>query len=278
MQVRRLSPRFAAEVRGLQLSRLDYQHAEALWRLLDQFGVLVLRQQRLTPAGQVAAARVLGPLFDERQFDPIVPWVVDQPGLVQFVNHDRRPPRVNHWHADYSFLAQPPAALMLRAVELPSLGGDTIWCDIAALAKGLEPGVAGSLTDRKAVHSHLPAFAGSFARHPDPNIGAAFALRHSDTTHPVLMEHPRTDAPLLFVNETFTVAIEGESGSRMLEGLLSQIRGAHDHMFRHRWQPGDVVIWDNLRTQHYGVADYFPSRRIVHRVAIARPGGPGEEA
>jgi taurine dioxygenase len=253
-----------AEIRGLHLSQpLDDELRAELNRALLEWKVLFFRGQHLEPAAQRAFARHWGELESSRSgvysgSDDVVRF--DKGG-------DATPTYENVWHADVTFRERPALGAVLQLREVPPVGGDTMWADMAAAYDNLSDEVKARIEGATAVHDYIPGFARFFG----PERLAPLQGEFPPVEHPVVRTHPETGRKLLFVNTSFTTRITGmdrAESDRLLSHLVAQ---AHvpEYQVRFRWQAGDVAFWDNRATQHYAVDDYAPYRRVAERVAIA---------
>ena len=157
-------------------------------------------------------------------------------------------------------------AAMLRAVEVPAIGGDTLWADMAAAYDGLPATVRGRIDGLRAVHD----FSFSFGAAMPPEDLAGFRARFPAVEHPVVRVHPETGRRTLFVNPVFTshlVGVDPDEGEELLRLLFHQAE-VPEYQCRLTWRRGTVALWDNRATQHYAVNDYHPQRRVMERVAV----------
>ncbi len=253
-----------AEIRGLDLSRpLDDGLRAELNRALLEWKVLFFRGQHLTSAAQRAFARHWGeletnPLLARGGADDVVRF--EKGG-------DAAPTFENVWHADVTFRERPALGAVLQLREVPEVGGDTMWADMAAAYDNLSDEVKARIEGATAVHDFIPGF----ARFYGPERLAPLQEEFPPVEHPVVRTHPETGRRMLFVNTSFTTRITGmdrAESDRLLRHLVTQ---AHvpEYQVRLRWQAGDIAFWDNRATQHYAVDDYAPHRRVAERVAIA---------
>jgi len=177
----------------------------------------------------------------------------------------------NSWHSDSSFMEQPALGSVLRAVQLPPLGGDTCWASMYAAFGALSPRMQSMLDGLTALHDIIvpleKAIAGGHSVSANlEEIRRAWPAME----HPVVRRHPVTGRPALYVNNNFTTRILGitKSESDVLLPYLLQHVQRPDFQVRFRWAPGSVAFWDNRVTQHYAVPDYSGHRRIMHRVTL----------
>ena len=168
--------------------------------------------------------------------------------------------RADIWHSDQSFEPCPPLGSFLLARTLPSRGGDTMFANQYLAYETLSEPIRRMLHGLRALHSG-EGFNLAVGRDP------ADALR---TLHPVVRRHPETGRSTLFVNRIWTHRIDGlsDAESRMLLDFLYAHASQPEFTFRHRWTPGDLLMWDNRCTQHYAINDYGQERRVMNRVTV----------
>jgi taurine dioxygenase len=272
VSVVQLTSTIGAEVSGVDLTApLDDDTVESIRAALRKHQVLFFRNQPMTPEQQVAFARRFGeidlPLF--RTASSPVPEV-----LVL----DQVAPKgegADSWHADNTYMENPPMASILQALRLPGLGGDTCFVSMTAVYESLSAPLRDLLNGLTAVHSLEMMVART--RHV-----ANASLRDQvenwpPVVHPVVREHPETRRLLLNVNRNWTshiVELEREE-SVMLLDFLYQTTENPAFQVRFRWREGSVAFWDNRVVQHFAVPDYT-ERRMMQRVTLVgdRPFGP----
>lgn len=259
-----------AEIDGVDLAEpLTPELRAELNRALLEWKVLFFRDQRITSAQQRAFAAHWG----ELETNPFIPrGETDE--VTRFERTATMPGYENIWHTDVTWRPSPALGSVLRLIEVPPIGGDTMWADMAAAYDNLPGDVRARIDGLTAVHDYLPGF----ERFTDPALLAAWQERFPPVEHPVVRTHPETGRRTLFVNQAFTthiVGLERAESDRLLRYLFLQ---AHTPEFQIRftWRPDSVAFWDNRATQHYAVNDYHPHPRIAERVAIAgdKPFGP----
>ncbi|MGZ4700423.1 MAG: TauD/TfdA dioxygenase family protein [Ilumatobacteraceae bacterium] len=267
---------FGAELSGACVR--DGIDGEWLSSLLDDHRLLVLRDQHLTHAEQVALARQLG---EPTPAHPVIPGHPDFPEILE--QDGAKGGRNARWHTDVTFVPSPPAASVLVGDATPTFGGDTMFADTRTAHECLAEPLRRMLDHLEAVHRISPL---AYWGEPfDSGLTRADAQQLFDDSakvppviHPVVRVHPTTGRSNLFVNPGFTSHIVGWSRIES-DGLLRML---YEHMtqpefvLRHRWRDGDVVIWDNRATMHYAVDDYGTTERRVRRVTIrgGLPVGP----
>jgi taurine dioxygenase len=180
-----------------------------------------------------------------------------------------------YWHSDITYKARPPMGSILYALEVPPTDGDTLYCDMAAAYEALPESTKARLDDLRAVHSYLPRFMAS--RAIDESFkGSPFQLSDeqkaevAEVTHPLVRTHPESGRKALFVNEGFTIRVEGmdEAEGRALLDELNAHEAQPEFIYRHRWSVGDVVFWDNRVTMHRATDYDRRYARRMHRTTI----------
>ncbi|MFE9193607.1 TauD/TfdA dioxygenase family protein [Micromonospora sp. NPDC007208] len=272
-----LGPHFGAEVRNLDLHGATDAELAAIRATLVQRKVLFFADQRLDDDGQVRLGRRLGELTASH---PVVGGVDEKhPEVYALDSADNGFADV--WHTDVTFVARPPLGSILRAVTLPPTGGDTTWADSQLAYDSLAEPVRRLVDQLVAVHDGNREFGYYLAqrRGGRGNVWEGEVVTRLDPVeHPVVRVHPETGRKGIFVNPGFTSHIVGvsEAESRAILDLLYAHLTKPEHLVRHRWRPGDVVMWDNRSTAHYANRDYGGARRVVHRITLRgdRPQGP----
>jgi taurine dioxygenase len=258
---RPITGHFGAEVSGVRLDSLDERTVGSVVDALHEHLVLVFHDQHLDDETQLALARALG--------DPYVHPIARTHGvtdaIVEHIVDDREHrPFQDQWHTDISWIDEPPAYGVLRAVELPERGGDTCWLDARAAHDALPDAQRAALEGRTA--HHAIGMGTAFADKAGTDVLAAMREQFPGVHHPVVRVHEPSGRRCIYVNEGFTASIDGDDGS-LLASLLGHVRNPNFQM-RHRWRPGDVVLWDERATQHFAVADFWPRRREMARITV----------
>jgi taurine dioxygenase len=178
------------------------------------------------------------------------------------------------WHTDHSYDQRPAMGSILYAREVPSVGGDTLFASQYAAYDALSDGLKRMLSTMNAVHSSRhsfgeSAYVGKDAEEVGDRLGNVEAATQ-DAVHPVIIKHPLSGRPALYVNGEFTVQFEGwtpQESQPLLDYLYAQAC-QNECTCRFNWRPGSVAIWDNRATQHCALNDYFGERRLMHRITI----------
>jgi taurine dioxygenase len=250
---------------------------QEIYAALLQHKVLFLRDQtldKLSRLDHMAFAQKLG----ELETHPMVPSHPEAPGLVQiYKNPDSPVDRYeNSWHTDGTFREKPALGCVLRCIECPPVGGDTIWANMNLAYEKLPEGVKQQIEGLIANHS----FNSTFAAAMPIEKRLAMKAQYPDSEHPVVRTHPDTGEKVLFVNGFTTHFVNyhtkdkvrygqdlNQVGADLLQYLVSQAY-IPEYQVRWRWKPYSVAIWDNRATQHYAVMDYPPCHRKMERAGI----------
>jgi taurine dioxygenase len=173
----------------------------------------------------------------------------------------------NFWHSDSTNHAQPEMGGLLSAVELPPYGGDTVFADMCAAYDGLGDGMKALVGSLRAVHDIAVM---TRPTRPSAERLAELHRTYPPVDHPVVRTHPVTGRRAIYVNTVWTSHILGLDRRESDELLHLLFRQAEkpEYQYRHRWQPGEIVVWDNRVVQHYAVADYGPHHRVMHRLSL----------
>lgn len=241
--------------------------ADQVHAALMEHGVLVFPEAALDPLRMVQLGEELGTLGVRHHSYTTHP---DSDDVVVLTWGGDQKPDAAEWHADMTYRREPPFASILQAVEVPPVGGDTLWAGMSAVHDALDPGLRRDLEQLEAVHDMGAFRTDAYLQGGDAGVSAALTGAGT-AVHPVIAHHPATGRPYVNVSESFTrfiIGLSAPESARLLTYLFDLINRPDFHM-RVKWHPGMVVIWDNRGTQHYAVADYLPHRRVMHRVAVA---------
>ncbi|AZG46969.1 TauD/TfdA dioxygenase family protein [Gordonia insulae] len=256
-----------------EVSRDDTQF-ERLRSLLLEHKVLFFRDQDITRAEHVALAERFGPLEDH----PVLGSDPENPGLVRIYKDMDSPPEhfENSFHCDATWRVNPPFGSVLRCVQAPPVGGDTIWVNMAEAYRRLPEAVKSQIAGLRARHSIEASFGARMSIEQRHQLHDRFP----DAEHPVVRTHPETGEQILFVNSFTTHLVNyhtsenvrfgsdyAPGAGNLLQYLASQA-SIPEYQVRWRWTENSIAIWDNRCTQHYAVQDYWPAVRKMERAGI----------
>ena len=265
-EARALSWRTGSEILGVDLRRsADIPQAtiDGLWQLLGERGILLFRDQHLNHDQQLDFTRRFGPLAKTgllgKHAPPGYPDLFTVTNIKTDGKRSETENAAQQWHSDQSFLPVPARASLLRCVHAPQFGGDTLFANMYAAYDKLSDGLKATLEPLRANHSLFSTRALALSgRKPFSNVEEEELQRFSSTSHPVVRMHSDTGRKALYVSEQMVDHFEGWSvadSTPLLDYLFAfSVRPAHT--YRHRWQPGDLVFWDNRCTMHYAPLDY----------------------
>ena len=257
--VRPLGGMLAAEV-SLDMTQMNEELFQFVNAAFLKYCVLVFRDQHLDPDNHVAFAKWFGEIFPYPEIA-----LRGHPELARLENIPRAEladgnvhKATEFWHSDSTWLERPPAQAILAAMELPQAGGDTLIANQYAAYEALSVAMQEMLAPLRAVH-HAPDY-----------VYAGYGRIADEQVHPAVVAHPETGRKVLYVNVNAVRRFEGmsEDESRGLLQFLFTHQVQPQFVYRHRWQPGDVVMWDNRCTQHYAVDDYGDAPRVHVRASL----------
>lgn len=272
IEARPIASAMGAEICGAHLAELpDEAFAElqdALWR----HKMVFLRGQDLSHAEHEAFAARFGP-FGKDAYTQGVPGHRHVQPLIKEADQRSKALFGSGWHTDSPFLAQPPSVTILRAVEVPPYGGDTVWANAALAFRMLSPAMQAMLRPLKV---RMSARANAYTQEKVSGRELAFSSPESrdaafaGNAHPLVRTHPVTQEESLFVDEVYAIGVDGmtEGESRPLLDFLCRHITQHGFTCRLRWEPGMVAMWDNRSTLHLAANDYDGFRREMYRTTM----------
>lgn len=262
IEIRQLSPSIGAEIHGVDLSQdLSDETIAAIRASLNAHKVIFFRDQAITRAQHIAFARRFGDL----EIHPATPADQADPEVLRIAHGPKSKGRENNWHSDVTWRAEPSLGSILRAIEIPPVGGDTLFADMHAAYDGLSPAMQEWLCQLTAVHD----IARVFAKRLGQSVEDLHA-KYPPQEHPVVRTHPETGKRGIYVNTGFTSHIVGLSAKEsdwLLQHLYAQT-ATPEYQCRFVWRPDSIAFWDNRACQHYAASDYFPQVRIMERVTV----------
>ena len=288
-QIRSFDAPLGAEVIGLDLGQpladADFK------RVIDAFhdrSLLVFRDQKITPEQHIAFSKRLGELQVHIQSTYHLAGYPEIYSISNVVDENGKPIGLADagkvWHTDLSYMDRPSRCSLLYAHEVPRDDdgtplGDTLFASTIRAYAALPEATRKRIAGLRAMHSYLYIFDKISAK---KRVGAANLVPLTDeqkkkvpeVTHPVVITHPHTRAKILYVNEGITVRIEGlpEAEGEALLRELTDHAIRPEFVYRHSWREGDLLMWDNISTQHLAMHDYvLPRRRRMHRTTVQGP-------
>ncbi|MES2714493.1 MAG: TauD/TfdA family dioxygenase [Pseudomonadota bacterium] len=263
-----------AVVRGIDLSQpLDAATLGAVRSAWLQHQVLAFVDQALTLEDLERFALCIGPYGQ----DPYFESVPGHPHVAQVKREADETSTLfaDNFHSDWSFLASPPAATLLYGDVIPPVGGDTLFANQYAAWDALSPAMQALLKDKQGVHSARRGYAKS-GRYGEQDKGRSMAIRFDDSAlatqlQPIARVHPETGRTALFVSPGYTIGIDGmpDDEAQPLLKELFQHQARPEFVYRHVWQQGTLLLWDNRCLVHAATGGYDGHRRLLHRITVA---------
>lgn len=268
METKPLGPGFAVEVTGIDpATELSASEAQQLRSLLDEHGLLVLRSPGLSPADHLRFVGLFGPIYDEARDASGMSHVSNVVGVF--------PTGRLLFHQDFAFTPHPHPVQSLYAEEVTGHVAPTLFVSNVLAYGRLTPAQREEWAGLTAVHARDATRRGNrddeFVRvklrelpHGDDPI------RYPRAHHAVIQRHPRTGAPLLFVNEYYTshlLELEPEAGEQVIQDACAAVY-APEAVYAHQWREGDLVVWDNIALQHARAEVRPDTRRTLRRVLV----------
>ncbi|MBV7483680.1 TauD/TfdA family dioxygenase [Bordetella sp. BOR01] len=271
-----------AEITGVDISAgVDEETFIDIRNALHEYGVVVLREQRISPEQQLGFCRRFGNFEPHAVPQYLVPGYQDLLCVSNILDDNDQPIGLidagRVWHTDGHFDERPNMYSMLYALEIPRdeqgrTLGSTWFLSTAAAYDSLPLELKRRLEGMRADNSLAAVYQAMKRIHAATKRAPLSAERQAKVvTHPVVRTHPATGRKCIYVSQAATLRIHGLSDeeSRALIDELHAICVREEMIYRHRWEVGDLLLWDNCSTQHYAVGDYaLPQRRLMHRTTI----------
>lgn len=265
---------FGASISGLNLSQplpaATLSELKAAWAT---HSVLVFPDQPLTHDQLETFTLQLG----QFGIDPFIKPMADHPHILE-LRREATEVATNFgagWHSDWSFQQEPPAGTVLHSKVTPPVGGDTLFADCYRAYDDLSEAMKTLLDGLVAVHSAALPYGtkGLFAQDKEARTMQIIVSKDAEKTwpHPLVRTHPVTGRKALYVNPVYTVGLAGmtTAESASLTDYLYQHITNEKYMYRHRWQPDMLLLWDNRCTLHFADGGYDGHLRVLHRTTIA---------
>ena len=269
MRVDLLSGACGAEITGIDLRDTSDGNIKIIKGLLFEHKVIFFRNQDITHQEQIDLSKCFGPI----EIHPYVKGIEDHPEILRII---KEPQEQNNWgegwHSDVSFYPEPTMATILKSIEIPPVGGDTMFANTELAYDTLDKNLKKQIEGKTAIHSSSGPenFLDNYNSMSSNKEMAVYTNQH-----PIIRTNPDSNRKTLFVNRTFTKQIVGmkkEDSDTLLKKIFDH-QERLDFTCRFKWTPNAVAIWDNRSVLHYGIADFFPNRnlgyiRVLDRIAV----------
>ena len=268
-----------ARITGVDLSKpVDQATFEAIEAALHEHEVVVFPGQVLTPEQHITFSRQFGELEHHLREDRCRPGYPELFVVSNIIENGKPIGSTDagfFWHSDLCYAAEPSRGSLFYAHEIPMQDGepkgDTLFASMTAAYDALPEETQRTLLGHKAVNSYFAGYTRERKGAPRAALTAEQRAKVPDMLHPSVRTHPATGKKCLFVCEAYTTELVGldPQESRNLLDLLFEHLKEDRFVYRHRWAPGDFLIWDNCATQHRAVIDYeLPLRRRMERTTL----------
>jgi len=266
-EVNRLSPTIGGELLGVDLRKdLTSEVKDLIYEALLVYKVIFFRDQDLTTDQHIHFSKNFGDL----EVHPFAPFKDGYPEVLKITHNEKSPGRENLWHSDVTWRKEPSLGSVLRMLEKPENGGDTLFSDMYAAYDDLTDEVKQKLEGAVAVHDFVGFRKRLIKEGKSPKEIEAFNEKFPMPEHPVFRTHPDTGKKVIYVNRAFTQYIKGweeDESKDMLDFLYSRA-STPEYQCRFAWENNSIAFWDNRACQHYANSDYWPKIRRVERVTI----------
>ena len=266
-KVNRLSPNIGAELLNIDLKQnLDNQIKQKIYEALLVYKVIFFRNQNLTTEEHLNFAKNFG----ELEIHPFAPHKKGFPEVLNITHNEKNKGKENTWHSDVTWRQKPSLGSILRMIEGPSVGGDTLFSDMCMAYEGLSEEIKERLNGAIAVHDFANFRKALIKDGKTEQEIEAFNKKFPNPEHPVIRTHPDTNKKVIYVNKAFTQYIKGwgEDESRSMLDFLYAQAAIPEYQCRFSWEKDSIAFWDNRSCQHYAVSDYWPNVRKVERVTV----------
>jgi taurine dioxygenase len=266
-EVNRLSPTIGGELLGVDLRKdLTSEIKDLIYEALLVYKVIFFRDQDLTTDQHIHFSKNFGDL----EVHPFAPFKDGYPEVLKITHNEKSRGRENTWHSDVTWRKEPSLGSVLRMLEKPENGGDTLFSDMYAAYDDLTDEVKQKLEGAVAVHDFVGFRKRLIKEGKSPKEIEAFNKKFPMPEHPVFRTHPDTGKKVIYVNRAFTQYIKGweENESKDMLDFLYSRASTPEYQCRFAWENNSIAFWDNRACQHYANSDYWPQIRRVERVTI----------
>jgi taurine dioxygenase len=257
-----LTPAIGAEIGNVDLGQVTDQEIIDIRAALLKHKVVFFREQTLSQAQHIGLARGFG----ELEIHPATPSSQSNPEVLHIAHGPESKGQENFWHSDVTWREKPSLGSILKAVNVPAVGGDTLFANMVLAYELLPENMKEAITGRVAIHDIARVFAKRLNKSAEE-----LRERYPPVEHPIVRTHPETGESVLYVNTAFTSHIKDmdRDESAQLLRTLYLTAANPEIQCRFRWEKGALAFWDNRASQHFASSDYFPQVRKMERVTIA---------
>ena len=283
LDIRPLTGALGCEIYGVDVANIDDATFAQIHQAFLDYSVLVFRDQSVTEEQFAAFGSRFGKLEDE----PFLPNRSETtPGVYYFYGAPKDSKKLSTqnlgWHMDHSYQKNPSLGAMLFALDVPAVGGDTLFSSSYEAYDNLSPAMQEMLEGKIAIHDVLQYGLAS-GHHSVATVKSikmleAMRERFPPMEHPLICKHPETGRKMLYINKAWTTGIKDllPHESKALIDMLKAHSLQDRFQCRVRWYNGSLLVWDNRAVQHSPNSDYTEARRML-RLAIHSDWVPGQD-
>jgi len=278
LSIRKVNSVLGAEIMGIDLSKgIDKPTIQKINELWLEHEVIFFRNQQLSPEQHIAFSEQLGEVEVHVRTDcckPGYPKLFVVSNIVKNGKLIGAGDAGTNWHSDGCCVEKPSRGSILYAKVIPEVNGialgDTMFSSMTKAYEALPDDMKVQLNNMRAVNSYVKGYYRPIRVGKRPELTEQQKNKVPDLDIPIVRLHPLTRKPCLFINETFTSKIVGmsETESKEILDYLFKHTTTPSFVYRHKWQKGDLLLWDNCSTLHCAIADYLPLPRLMERTTI----------
>ena len=265
---------------GVEVLNFEYNDISSKQKVNDlrdlwlAYSVIVFRNLKLTHEEFENFSLAFGVFGD----DPYIDSISGYKNIIEVKRsaEEKAPPFGGSWHSDWSFQECPPSATLLHSKIIPPIGGETFFIDTQAAYDDLSSKIKLKIKDLLVSHSAIRPYAddGFYALEKDKDRSMAIkpsAKAKEFFLHPLVRTHPETKKKSLFINQVYSIAVNGlneKDSNELLEFLFFHM-GQEKYIYKHKWEKNMLIMWDNRTVNHCAQGGYQGHKRLLHRITLA---------
>ena len=256
MKIEQVGP-VGAVITGIDLRDSKEISASKIKKAFLKHSVLIFKNQQLDPA----SLRDVSLIWGEPLIHPVFKGIQNYPEIIEIKNLGEKYHTNAHWHSDVTFEEEPPNTTLLYSLEIPDVGGDTLFSNQYLAYEDLPTNLKENLRNKFAIHSNLGVLI----------LSGGEAKDAKEVEHPIFRTHPETGRKALYLTEAFVKEIKDVESKFSQETLSALYKHSSNesYIYRHKWTAGDLVVWDNRCVLHYAEHGYGNQNRTMHRITTA---------
>ena len=265
---------------GVEVLNFEYNDISSKQKVNDlrdlwlAYSVIVFKNLKLTHEEFENFSLAFGVFGD----DPYIDSISGYKNIIEVKRsaEEKAPPFGGSWHSDWSFQECPPSATLLHSKIIPPIGGETFFIDTQAAYDDLSSKIKLKIKDLMVSHSAIRPYAddGFYALEKDKDRSMAIkpsAKAKEFFLHPLVRTHPETKKKSLFINQVYSITVNGlneKDSNELLEFLFFHM-GQEKYIYKHKWEKNMLIMWDNRTVNHCAQGGYQGYKRLLHRITLA---------